>query len=75
MYTQEMTKMTNVLIIPVGRGEKFKYAKRWKVKCVNPSWLQQCLEKGYAVPYEEYVVRSDDKKCSTPVKSIYSSKP
>jgi hypothetical protein len=72
IYTQEMPKGTDILILPVGKGEKFKYAERWKMKCIKPSWIKCCLEKGYAVPYENYIVHSAETKCSTPVNTGYS---
>lgn len=62
-----MSRGTDILILPYGKGEKFKYADRWKIKCINPSWIECCLHKGYSVPYADYLVSSVEKKCSTPV--------
>ena len=71
-YTPEMRKETNILILPVGRGEKFRFAERWKTICLSPSWIECCLKKGYAVRFEDFIVKSAEKKCSTPVNTCNS---
>lgn len=61
--------ITNVLIIPSGSGEKYKFATRWKIICLNPSWIKECLKKKYAVRYDKYIVPPEN-KCSTPIQSV-----
>lgn len=41
----EMGK-TNILITPVAEGEKYIYAKRWKIRCIKPDWVYQSIKKG-----------------------------
>lgn len=67
-----MRKETNILILPVGKGEKFRFAEKWRTKCLSPSWIGCCLKKGYAVKYQDYIVKSAEKKCSTP-KNTFNS--
>ncbi len=67
MYSSDLQmNVTNLLIIPSGRGEKYKFACRWNVKCLSPLWLEKCLEKGYAIRYESFIVPPENKS-STPV--------
>lgn len=63
----EMGK-TNILLTPVAEGEKYVYAKRWKIKCLKPEWVYQSLNKGYAVDPDKFTVEKSDvtPRCSTP---------
>lgn len=68
-YSAELQRdVTNLLIIPIGRGEKYKFATRWKIKCVNPGWLEQSVAKEYALRFDDFIVRPGN-KCSTPISS------
>ena len=50
---------TNILIATAAEGEKFNYAKRWKIRCLKPDWIHHSLNKGYAlIDTEKYVVDS-----------------
>lgn len=59
---------TNILLTPVAEGEKYVYAKRWKIKCLKPEWVYQSLNKGYAVDPDKFTVEKSDvtPRCSTP---------
>ena len=58
---------TNILIITSAEGEKYSYAKRWKIKCLKPDWIHQSLNKGYALDPEKFVVDSSTvPRSSTP---------
>ena len=59
---------TNVLVTPVADGEKYLYAKRWKIRCLKPEWVYQSLSKGHAVDPDAFVVEKVDEKprSSTP---------
>lgn len=67
-YSSElMNKVTNVLIVPAPEGSKFRYAVRWKIPCIKPAWIEACLEKGYTVDYENYMVQSGSEISSTQI--------
>ncbi len=62
---------TNILVTPVAEGDKYVYAKRWKIRCVRPEWIYQSISKGHAVDPDEFVVVAKTQtagvpRCSTP---------
>lgn len=64
----EMGK-TNLLIATSAEGEKFIYARRWKIRCLKPDWIHQSLSKGYAVEPDGFIVEKTGNappRCSTP---------
>ena len=63
----EMGK-TNVLIATSADGEKYTYARRWKIRCLKPEWIHASLNKGYAVSPENFIVEKSNlpPRCSTP---------
>lgn len=69
IYSAELAKnVTNLLIVPAGRGEKFKFATRWKIPCVTMAWLEQSVAKKYALRFNNFTVKPAN-KCSTPISS------
>ncbi|XP_069689282.1 DNA topoisomerase 2-binding protein 1-A isoform X2 [Periplaneta americana] len=56
---------TNLLVISNPVGDKFQYAREWNLPCVQPSWVYDSMDKGYAVPIDPHVTPYD-RKCSTP---------
>ncbi|KAK7583879.1 hypothetical protein V9T40_004842 [Parthenolecanium corni] len=69
IYSSELRRHeTNILIIPIGHGEKYKFAIRWKIKCVHPKWLEQSVAKKYALRFDDFIVHPGN-KCSTPINS------
>ncbi|XP_065205150.1 DNA topoisomerase 2-binding protein 1 [Planococcus citri] len=75
-YSKDLkNKETNVLITPTAGGEKFKYAVRWRVPCVHPRWVDECIRKGHTVPFENYIVRTGSEMASTQVPKHVSQRP
>ncbi len=37
---------TNILIVTSAEGEKYSYARKWKIRCIKPDWVHQSLNKG-----------------------------
>ena len=31
---------TAILIIPTPEGQKYNYARKWKIPCVSPDWVR-----------------------------------
>ncbi|XP_039285519.1 DNA topoisomerase 2-binding protein 1-B [Nilaparvata lugens] len=58
-YSKEMKKNeTSVLIISnVKNSQKFTFAQEWKLPCVSPLWVYESVEKGYALPVDDYVMK------------------
>ncbi|KAK4018542.1 hypothetical protein OUZ56_000592 [Daphnia magna] len=63
----EMGK-TNILITTSAEGEKYTYARRWKIRCLKPEWIHTSLNKGYAVDPDAFIVEKSalPPRCSTP---------
>ena len=59
---------TNILISPVSEGDKYVYARRWKIRCLKPDWIYESAKKGYAADPEEYIIVKNEQvpRCSTP---------
>ena len=38
---------TAILIIPTPEGDKYEYARKWKIPCVSPDWVFDSIEKGF----------------------------
>ncbi|ELT90028.1 hypothetical protein CAPTEDRAFT_225496 [Capitella teleta] len=56
-YTGEMkiNECTH-LIINEAKGQKYEFAKKWRIHIVRPDWLNTCIEAGYAVEEYKYKV-------------------
>lgn len=70
----EMDK-THVLILPAAEGEKYNYAKNWRIHCLSPEWVYDSIQKGYAMDMENYKVQkqfgaSSPKKESDPAELL-----
>lgn len=63
----EMGK-TNILIATSAEGEKYTYARRWRIRCLKPEWIHASLSKGYAVDPDKFIVEKSNlpPRCSTP---------
>ena len=38
---------TAILVIPTPEGQKYNYARKWKIPCVSPDWVFDSIEKGF----------------------------
>nr|CAH0105432.1 unnamed protein product [Daphnia galeata] len=59
---------TNVLITTSSEGEKYLYARSWKIFCLKPEWVQNSLDQGYVCDPERFTVKKITKlppKCSS----------
>lgn len=45
---------TMLLILPKPEGDKYKYARKWKIPCVTSDWVFDSIEKGFCLPTENY---------------------
>ena len=46
----------NINIFP---GQKYEFAKQWKIHIVNPKWLFESLDVGYCLEEQDYPVGED----------------
>jgi topoisomerase (DNA) II binding protein 1 len=49
---------SSILILTKPEGDKFKYARKWKIPCVSSEWIFDSIEKGYCLPTEKYRIES-----------------
>lgn len=57
-YTPQMKKdETNILILLKPTGQKFNYAQQWGLMCLKPSWVYDCIEKGFMIDANDYIVK------------------
>ncbi|XP_045617941.1 DNA topoisomerase 2-binding protein 1 isoform X2 [Procambarus clarkii] len=47
---------TSVLIIPTPEGNKYTYARNWRIQCLTPDWIYDSVEQGSALHMEGYKV-------------------
>ena len=41
IYSGELDmEKTAILIIPTPEGQKYNYARKWKIPCVSPDWVR-----------------------------------
>ncbi|XP_023332368.1 DNA topoisomerase 2-binding protein 1-A [Eurytemora carolleeae] len=59
---------TDILICVSGEGPKFEFAQKWKIPCLNIQWILHSVDKGTALPMDEYRVERESNKASTPTK-------
>jgi topoisomerase (DNA) II binding protein 1 len=45
---------TAVLIIPSPEGDKYEYAKKWKIPCLGPEWVFDSIDKGNSIATSKY---------------------
>ena len=45
---------TTLVVLTKPEGDKYKYAKKWKIPCVTSTWVFDSVEKGYCLPTEGY---------------------
>lgn len=64
---------THVLVLLKPTGQKFIYAQQWGLMCLNPSWVYECVSKGYMVENQDYVVKNS-MLSSTPAVSAVKRK-
>ena len=70
-YTGQLDmEHTEILIISKPEGDKYKYAKKWKIPCISSDWVFDSIEKGYCLKTEGYRVDSARGSTSTPTKVI-----
>ena len=63
---------TAILIIPTSGGDKYEYARKWKIPCLSPEWIFDSIEKGYCLKTDPY--RIDHAKASTPTREDVSAR-
>ncbi len=61
----KLNVVNTFLLLKEPNGEKFKYAQIKRIPCLNIQWLYDSVEKGYALPEDKYVIRSDSQNCAT----------
>lgn len=68
MGVMELGK-TDFVILSKPEGEKYKHAKQWKIFCVNPKWIYNCVDAKAVISFNEYIVK-DKPKSSTPERDM-----
>lgn len=58
-------KRTTHLLIEKPTGQKYDFALRWSVHCVQPDWLYDCINAGCWLDEREYLVTPDSDLNST----------
>lgn len=57
VYSGELNMKTCThLLVEHARGQKYTYARQWKLHCVSPEWFYNCLKKGHWLDEKLYVV-------------------
>ncbi|KAK7027481.1 hypothetical protein SK128_007595 [Halocaridina rubra] len=64
---------TSILIVPTPEGEKYKFAKNWRIMCLTPDWINDSVEIGHALDMKGYEV--EHTKASTPTDDNLSNVP
>ena len=74
-YTGQLDmEQTQILIITKPEGDKYKYAKKWKIPCISSDWVFDSIDKGYCLHTEGYRVdlgRTGSTSTPTKVFSIF----
>ena len=61
-YSGELNMRTCThLIVKVAKGEKYNYARQWKIHCVSSQWFYDCLTEGHWVDESSYEVTPGEK--------------
>ena len=47
---------TTIVILNKADGDKYRYAKRWKIPCITSDWVYDSIEKGYCLSTEGYLI-------------------
>ena len=47
---------TTIVILNKADGDKYRYAKRWKIPCITSDWVYDSIEKGHCLPTEGYLI-------------------
>ncbi len=70
-YTGSLDMETTMLLVLLKpEGDKYKYAKKWKIPCVTSDWVFDSIEKGICMGTDRYRVDLTAKeKVSTPEKN------
>ena len=67
-YTGQLDmEHTQVLIVSKAEGDKYKYAKKWKIPCLSSDWVLDSIEKGYCLNTDGYRIDTRG-STSTPTK-------
>ncbi len=60
-YSKDLNMRTCThLMVKNASGEKYDYARRWKIHCVSSQWFFDCLESGHWVKEDSYKVQPGD---------------
>ena len=51
---------TEILIISKPEGDKYKYARKWRIPCLTTDFVFDSIEKGYCLPADDYRVDAGD---------------
>ena len=59
---------TAILVIPTPEGQKYNYARKWKIPCVSPDWVFVSIEKGFCQSTTPFRIDQQQQKASSPVR-------
>lgn len=55
-----LDKSCTHLLIEEPYGRKYRYAKRWNIITLDPTWVYQSISSGFAYPVDEFLVHNQD---------------
>lgn len=55
-FSLVLDKTCTHLVLDEPIGKKYKYAKKWNIIPLDPSWIYQCISSGYMYPVNEFLV-------------------
>ena len=57
-YSGELNMRTCThLIVRLAKGEKYNYARQWKIHCVSPQWFYECVRLNHWINEDAFEVR------------------
>ena len=60
-YSGELNMRTCThLLVKYPRGEKYEYAKQWKIHCISTRWFYDCIRAGYWLQESPYKLEPGD---------------
>ena len=60
-YSGELNMRTCThLIVRFAKGEKYNYAKQWRIHCISPQWFFDCVKSGFCREEKSYKIEKGD---------------
>ena len=60
-YSGELNMRTCThLLVKIAKGEKYDYARQWKIHCVSSEWFYDCIKEGHWIDESSYEISPGD---------------